>query len=143
MTPKLLLIADDQEDNRLVFSTILMHYGHNVLLAVNGQQAVEQAKAHAPDLILMDLHMPVMDGWKATRLLKEDSATASIPVMAVTAHDLTAPECQAAGFCAYVRKPIEPSRLARAVELCLEGVSQKKLWIELPPLSLSIRKEAL
>lgn len=132
MTPKLLLIADDQGDNRVVFSSILRHHRYDVFLAINGQEAVEQARRHAPDLILMDLEMPVMSGWDATRVLKADPATASIPVVAVTARDETPERLQQGGFCAYVRKPVRPRDLVRAVELCLAGMAESRPWIELP-----------
>ena len=132
MIPKLLLIADDQEDNRIVFSAIFAHYGYNVLLAANGDEAVEQAKLHRPHLILMDLQMPVLDGWEATRLLKQDPETASIPVVALTAQDHVTSRVQEGGFCAYVRKPVSPRDLVRAVELCLEKVSEENPWIKLP-----------
>ena len=135
MSPKLLLIVDDQEDNRIVFSAIFIHYGYNVLLAANGQEAVEQAKLHRPDLILMDLHMPVLDGWGATRRLKQDPETASIPVVALTAEDHLTSRVQEGGFCAYVRKPVSPRDLVRMVELCLEAASEMKPWIKLPPLA--------
>lgn len=129
---KLLLVVDDYEDNRVVFSAILSHHRYNVSLATNGVEAVDQARRHAPDLILMDLQMPVLDGWEATRLLKEDPSTSSIPVIAVTAEDHPLPRLKEAGFCSYVRKPILPQDLVEAVRLCLEGVSPAKLWVDLP-----------
>jgi two-component system, cell cycle response regulator DivK len=87
MSQKVLLIADDQDDNRVIFSAVLTHHGYGVFLATDGREAVELAWAHSPRLILMDLKMPVMDGWEATRLLKADAATAHIPIVAVTAED--------------------------------------------------------
>ena len=133
MTPKLILIVDDHEDNRVVFSATLVHYGYNVLLATHGREAVEQAKLHTPDLILMDIQMPVMDGWATTRLLKVEPLTASIPIVALTAQDRTDAALQEGDFCAYVRKPVEPRHLARAVALCLNEASQEKQWIKLQP----------
>ncbi len=70
--------------------------------------------------------MPVMDGWKATRLLRLDPHTASIPIIAITAQDGRTAQLQEAGFCAYVRKPIAPSNLMRAVKLCLEELAQEE-----------------
>lgn len=132
MTQMFLLIADDQEDNRIIFSAILTHNGYGVCLATNGEEAVELAKAHSPRLILMDLQMPVMDGWEATRLLKAAPETADIPVVAITAQDdVAVARLQEAGFCAYVRKPVQPEKFLRAVELCLERADEGKLWIEL------------
>jgi two-component system cell cycle response regulator DivK len=135
MPSRLLLVADDEEDNRVIFSAILTHHGYNVSLATDGQEALEQARRHAPDLIVMDLQMPVMDGWEATRLLKSDPRTAAIPVVAATALDVATAQLREAGYCAYVRKPIAPRDLVRAVELCLEGVSQENQWIDLPSLA--------
>jgi CheY-like chemotaxis protein len=131
MAQKLLLV-DDVEDNRFVFSTVLARNGYDVLIATNGREAVEQAKVVAPDLILMDLQMPVMDGWEATRLLKADSATASIPIVALSAGDPASARLKDAGFCAYVRKPILGRELARAVETCLRSASEERRWLEVP-----------
>jgi len=133
MTQKVLLIADDQEDNRVIFAAILMHHGYGVFIATNGREAVELAGAHSPRLILMDLQMPVMDGWEATRLLRSDPGTAHIPIIAVTAEDHGDPRrLQETGFCAYIRKPVLPQNMARAVEFCLEVEARGVSWITLP-----------
>jgi two-component system, cell cycle response regulator DivK len=132
VTQRLVLIADDQEDNRIIFSAILRHHGHSVFEAVNGQEAVEQARRHSPDLILMDIQMPVLSGWEATRLLKSVEATASIPVLAVTAADESPARLEETGFCAYVRKPVTPQHVARAVEMCLTEDVPAGRWIDLP-----------
>lgn len=132
MTQRLTLIADDQEDNRVIFSAILQHHGYSVLPATNGREAVDQAKLHSPDLILMDLHMPVLSGWETTRLLKADEDTASIPIVAVTAADESPERLQEAGFCAYVRKPVAPLNVVRAVEMCLGDNARGSRWIDLP-----------
>ncbi len=135
MTQTLILIADDQEDNLVIFSAILTHHGYGVFLAANGQETVELAREHSPRLILMDLQMPVMDGWEAARLLRADPETADIPIIAVTAQDHAdmAP-LQEAGFCAYIGKPVLPQDLLQAVDLCLERIAEGKPWIELPGL---------
>jgi two-component system, cell cycle response regulator DivK len=132
MIPKVLLIADDEEDNRVIFSAILTHHDYAVVLAENGREALELARDHSPRLILMDLQMPVMDGWEATRQLKADPDTADIPVIAVTARDCTAALLEDAGFCAYVGKPVAPQNLLRAVEFCLEQAGEGVPWIDLP-----------
>ena len=133
MTQVLVLIADDQQDNLVIFSAILTHHGYGVFLAANGQEAVELAREHSPRLILMDLQMPVMDGWEATRLLRARPETSRIPVIAVTAAGHVSPaELQEAGFCAHVCKPVLPQNLLRAVELCLEQLTDETPWIELP-----------
>jgi CheY-like chemotaxis protein len=133
MTQKVLLLADDQEDNRVIFAAVLTHHGYGVFLATNGWEAVELARAHSPRLILMDLQMPVMDGWEATRLLKADAETAHIPIIAVTAEDhRDSGRLQEAGFCAYIRKPVLPQNVLRAVEFCLGSEAEGKPWIVLP-----------
>jgi two-component system, cell cycle response regulator DivK len=103
-----------------------------VVLAADGQEAVELARDHSPKLILMDLQMPVMDGWEATRRLKSESRTAGIPIVAVTAEDHPPEHLREAGFCAYVRKPVVPQQLLQAVESCLEQIGQGTSWIDLP-----------
>ena len=139
MVEKLLLVVDDDEDNRTIFSTVLSHSGYNVLLATHGEEGLEQAKHHAPDLILMDLQMPVMSGWDATRLLKADPLTASIPIIAVTAEDHSPTRYQDGGFCACVRKPVEPRDLVEAIAFCLEEGSREKLWIDLSSIGAPLR----
>lgn len=133
MAQTVLLIADDQEDNRFVFSAILTHHGYGVMLAVDGQEALDPAREHAPQLILMDLQMPILDGWEAARLLKADPRTAGIPVIAVSALDRPGlDKLTEAGFCAYVQKPVLPRDVVGAVALCLEPEQKGKSWIELP-----------
>jgi two-component system, cell cycle response regulator DivK len=139
MTPRLLLVADDEEDTRLIFSAVLTHVSYDVLVAPDGRAAVEQARLHAPDLILMDLDMPVLDGWEATRALKADPATASIPVVAVTAEDHRLERLREGGFCAYVRKPVVLQTLLRAVEQCLAEVTPETPWIDLVTLGPELR----
>jgi two-component system, cell cycle response regulator DivK len=132
MTHRLVLVADDQEDNRVIFSAVLQHHGYAVLPAADGQEAVDQAKLHSPDLILMDLSMPVLSGWEAIRLLRQDRETAPIPIAAVTAADESPERLREAGFCAYVRKPVAPQNVVRAVEMCLEEHSRERGWVDLP-----------
>src|SRR5206468_3937931 len=81
-----ILLVEDNADNQEIYRCILAHYGFRVLQAFDGGRGVEMARAHVPDLILMDITMPVLDGLQATRLLKADPATAGIPVVALTAH---------------------------------------------------------
>jgi CheY-like chemotaxis protein len=131
MTQKLVLIADDNEDNRIVFTAILEHSGYAVLSATHGAEAVEQARQHAPDLVLLDIAMPVMDGWETIGILKADESTASIPVLAVSAFDIQEERVSGAGFCAFVRKPVEPRALLAAVTRCLEETARGETWIDL------------
>lgn len=137
MTPKHILVADDQPDNRI--SAILIHSGYDLFLAKNGQEAVEQARLNAPDLILMYLQVPVMDGWAATRLLKADPETASIPIVALTAQDYPLGRLREGGFCAYIGKPASPRDVEQVLELCLEGTRQKKLWADLSSTGAPLR----
>ncbi|HET7230976.1 MAG TPA: response regulator [Longimicrobium sp.] len=135
MAQKLILVCDDVEDNRIVFKAVLEHGGFAVLVARDGTEAVEQARAFTPSLIVMDLMMPGVDGWQAVAQLKADPATREIPVIAVTA-DMHASRdaLQRAGFCAYVTKPLLPKQFLAAVNECLGQLSatQAPGWITLP-----------
>jgi len=105
-----ILLVEDHEDNRIVYRTILEHYGYTVLLAGDGAEGVRLAREARPDLVLMDVSIPVMDGWEATSVLKADPATAAIPVIALTAHALAADRARAeeVGCDGYLAKPVEP-----------------------------------
>jgi two-component system cell cycle response regulator DivK len=108
-----LLIIEDNEMNRDLLSRRLQRRGYEVILAVDGQQGVEIARSETPDLILMDMALPVVDGWEATRLLKSIPQTRSIPIIALSAHAMTGDREKAlqAGCDEYDTKPIELSRL--------------------------------
>jgi len=116
-----ILLVEDNEDNQEIYRIILAHHGYTVLQAWDGECGVRMARDHAPDLILMDLTMPRMDGLEATRLLKADPATAAIPVVALTActqrEDMAA--AAEAGCEAYLTKPVEPRRVAAEVRRIL------------------------
>lgn len=118
MTPKTVLIVEDNEDNRIVYSTILQHRGFTVLEATDGEEGIRVARAEHPDLILMDISVPVIDGWKATRILKSDEHTASIPVIALTAHAQAEGRENARniGCDGYLAKPCEPRKVVAEVE---------------------------
>jgi two-component system, cell cycle response regulator DivK len=132
VTQRVVLIVDDQEDNRAIFSALLEYHGYEVVQAENGRQALDLALTRQPGLILMDLHMPVMDGWEATRLLRGDERTSRIPILAVTAEDRTSrARLRDAGFCAFLQKPVHPRSLIRAVVRCLEARPGDEMWIEL------------
>jgi CheY-like chemotaxis protein len=85
---KTVLLVEDNEDNRIVYSTILRHFGYTVTEALNGEEGISKARAERPDLILMDISIPIIDGWEATQVLKHDPATNDIPIIALTAHAL-------------------------------------------------------
>ena len=110
--PKILLV-EDNEMNRDMLSRRLERRGYKVLIAIDGQMGITMAQAETPDLILMDMSLPVMDGWEATRMLKADPATRDIPVIALTAHAMSTDRDKAieAGCDDYDTKPIELTRL--------------------------------
>ena len=118
--PKILLV-EDNEMNRDMLSRRLERKGYQVVLAVDGQAGVEMAASHAPDLVLMDMSLPVLDGWEATRRLKADPATAHLPVIALTAHAMSGDRERAiaAGCDDYDTKPIELARLLGKIEALL------------------------
>ena len=120
--PKLLLVEDNAE-SREGLSRHLARQGFAVLTAVDGQQGVAAARAEAPDLILMDMSLPVLDGWEATRQLKADPDTHKIPVIALTAHAMAGDreKCLAAGCDEYETKPVEFARLLSKVRALLDG----------------------
>ena len=126
--PKILLV-EDNEMNRDMLSRRLQRKGYEVVLAVDGQSGVEMAKTEAPDLVLMDMSLPVLDGWEATRRLKADAATRHIPVIALTAHAMSSDREKAleAGCDDYDTKPVELARLLGKIEALLNGASRLPL----------------
>jgi two-component system cell cycle response regulator DivK len=114
-------LVEDQEMNRDMLTRRLQKRGYEVSIAVDGAEGVEKARAESPDLILMDMSLPVMDGWEATRALKADKATQAIPVIALTAHAMSTDreKALAAGCDAYETKPVELPRLLEAMEKLL------------------------
>jgi two-component system cell cycle response regulator DivK len=118
--PKILLV-EDNEMNRDMLSRRLLRNNFEVVMAVNGQEGVDMAKSEKPDLILMDMSLPVMDGWEATRTIKADDATKSIPVIALTAHAMESDRQQAlqAGCDDFDTKPIELPRLLGKINALL------------------------
>ena len=108
-----ILLVEDNEMNRDMLTRRLERKGYEVVIAVDGQAGVEMASSAKPDIILMDLSLPVMDGWEATRRIKADAATQGIPVIALTAHAMSGDEQKAreAGCDDYDTKPVELSRL--------------------------------
>ena len=116
---KRVLIVEDNFDNREIYAEILRFAGYEILEAENGARGVEKAQEHLPDIILMDLSMPLMDGWEAIAVLKGDARTASIPVLAVSAHVVMNGDyrrAEAAGFISYITKPVEPKEVLREVQ---------------------------
>jgi len=118
-----ILLVEDNEMNRDMLLRRLQRKGYQVILAVDGQSGVEMTQTHAPDLILMDMSLPVLDGWEATRRLKADAATRHIPVIALTAHAMSSDREKAleAGCDDYDTKPVELRRLLAKIETLLSG----------------------
>jgi len=118
-----ILLVEDNEMNRDMLTRRLERKGFDVVIAVNGQAGVDMASSVNPDIILMDLSLPVMDGWEATRRLKADSATQSIPVIALTAHAMSGDEVKAreAGCDDYDTKPVNLNRLLEKIGNLLGG----------------------
>lgn len=113
-----ILLVEDNEMNRDMLARRLAKKGYEVVIAVNGAEGVELAITQAPDLILMDMSLPILDGWEATRQLKASPATQTIPVIALTAHAMTE-DCQKArdaGCDDYDTKPIEITRLLGKIQ---------------------------
>mgnify|MGYP000889970886 CR=1 FL=1 len=118
-----ILLVEDNEMNRDMLSRRLSRRGFEVLLAENGQAGVELAASQRPDLVLMDMSLPVMDGWEATRRIKADPSTAAIPVIALTAHAMATDREMAlqAGCDDYDSKPVDLARLIGKIEQLLDA----------------------
>jgi CheY-like chemotaxis protein len=116
-----ILIVEDNELNRDMLSRRLQRRGYEVLLAVDGEDGVDVARANTPDLVLMDMSLPTVDGWEATRRLKADDVLRHIPVIALTAHAMAndRDKALAAGCDDYDTKPIELPRLLAKMEALL------------------------
>jgi two-component system, cell cycle response regulator DivK len=116
-----ILLVEDNEMNRDMLSRRLVRKGFEVVIAVDGGQAVAMAESEQPDLILMDMSLPVIDGWEATRRVKADAKTAHIPVIALTAHAMSGDREKAFGVGCddYDTKPIEMPRLLEKIEALL------------------------
>ncbi|MDH5370990.1 MAG: response regulator [Gammaproteobacteria bacterium] len=112
-----ILLIEDNEDNRDMLSRRLERQGFDVSLAVDGEEGVSKAKAELPDLILMDMSLPVMDGWEATKSLKNLTETTNIPVIALTAHAMSSDREKAieAGCDDYDTKPVDFKRLLEKI----------------------------
>jgi two-component system, cell cycle response regulator DivK len=124
----LVLIVDDFEDNREMYAQYLRFHGYEIAEADNGQEALKQAAALLPDVIVMDLSLPGMDGWEATRRLKQEPLTRAIPVIALTGHALTGSEHTAreAGCDTFLTKPCAPAVLGQEIRKMLPGRDPEK-----------------
>jgi CheY-like chemotaxis protein len=117
-----ILVVEDNEDNRDSLSRRLERRGFEVLIATDGRHGVEMAAAEKPDLILMDMNMPEMDGWEATRKIKATPDAAHVPVIALTAHAMTGDRERAleSGCSDYHTKPVEFQKLIAQIETLLQ-----------------------
>jgi two-component system cell cycle response regulator DivK len=115
------LLVEDNEMNRDILSRRLSRRGYVVVFAMDGQQGVEMARSDKPDVILMDMSLPVMDGWEATRRIKSDDAMRNVPVIGLTAHAMSGDREKAlkAGCDDYDTKPVELDRLIEKIERLL------------------------
>jgi CheY-like chemotaxis protein len=122
----LILVVDDYQDAREMYAEYLQYSGFRVAEARNGNEAVTQARSLKPDLILMDLSLPGMDGWEATRVLKADDETRHIPIVALTGHALAGASegARKAGCDSFVTKPCLPDDLVVEVRRMLNAVKQ-------------------
>src|SRR3954469_9853282 len=113
-----ILIVEDNEENRDVLARRLKRRGYDVIAAGDGQQGVDMARAERPDLVLMDMNMPVLDGWQATKLLRAADATKALPVIGLTAHAMAGDRERAleAGCTEYHTKPVDFPRLMGQIE---------------------------
>jgi CheY-like chemotaxis protein len=118
----IILIVEDNEENRDALGRRLQRRGFEVLMAVDGKVGVAMAKAERPNLVLMDMNMPEVDGWEATRQIKADPATKDLPVIGLTAHAMTGDRERAieAGCSDYHTKPVEFPRLLSQIEAILQ-----------------------
>jgi two-component system, cell cycle response regulator DivK len=122
-SPRTVLVVDDSEDTRVMYGAYLRHVGFHVREAATGAAALSAARGGAIDVILMDIALPEMDGFEATRRLKADPTTRDIPVVALTAYALAPAAARAteAGCVAYLAKPCTPREVVATIERVLEG----------------------
>jgi two-component system cell cycle response regulator DivK len=121
-----ILIIEDNEENRDALARRLQRRGYDVVMAGDGQQGVEMAKSEKPDLVLMDMNMPVLDGWRASQLVRADAETRELPIIGLTAHALAGDREKAlqAGCSDYHTKPVDFPRLLAQIEaLIRKGVA--------------------
>jgi CheY-like chemotaxis protein len=118
-----ILLVEDNEMNRDMLSRRLVRKGYDIVIAIDGQQALDMAAAESPDLILMDMSLPVIDGWETTRRVKANPDTKTIPIIALTAHAMVQDKDKAieAGCDDFDTKPIDIQRLVGKIQALLDG----------------------
>lgn len=114
---KVVLLVEDNLDNRIIYSTILRHHGFKVVDAVTGEEALQKVAGERPDIILLDISIPGIDGWRVAERLKASPETREVPIIAVTAHALAEHEERArdVGCDGYLAKPVSPMRVLEEV----------------------------
>lgn len=119
---KRILVVEDQEDNRRIVRDLLTSVGYEIIEALDGEEGVQSAETHVPDLILMDIQLPVIDGYEATRRIKANPALNHIPIIAVTSYALSGDDVKAfeAGCDSYVTKPFSPRALLAKIREFLQ-----------------------
>jgi two-component system, cell cycle response regulator DivK len=129
MQPATILVVDDHTDSRTICEIILVRHGYAILSAADGRRALELARAHRPDAIVLDIALPRMDGWTVIDELKKDQETARIPIIMYTAHSLDAyrTRAMALGCSAYLVKPCSPQAILRAVQGSLPTASDGEM----------------
>ena len=122
-----ILLVEDNTDNRIIYRRALEYFGYGVLEALDGEEAIRLATDHLPDLILMDISIPRINGWDVTRTLLADARTKHIPIVALTAHALPSDRARGVegGFTSYLTKPIEPRRVIAEIERVALGSASK------------------
>ena len=114
-----ILIVDDNADERLIYSAVLHYHGHEVSEAVDGKAGIDMARSTQPAVILMDVHLPVMNGLLAAEILKASPDTSDIPIVCLTGYDISRSHALESGCCQFLRKPVSPSELTQAVDSLL------------------------
>ena len=124
---KRILLVDDHEDSRIIYRVALRHAGFSVVECTDGESAVRSARQESPDLILMDLSLPVLDGWEATRILKADDRTRHIPIVALTANALSSDRARAGelSFDGFLTKPVSPRHVVSEIEVRFGPISHE------------------
>ena len=118
VSKRTVLLVEDNTDNQIIYRRVLEHYGYAVIEAWDGEEALKVAREQRPDIILMDISIPRVNGWDVTKALLADDATKAIPVIALTAHALPSDRVRGSeiGFASYLTKPIEPRRVIEEIE---------------------------
>src|SRR5688572_25164245 len=126
MSGKVVLLVEDQDDNRDMYAVRLRHAGYEVYEAKDGDEALDMIARTRPDLILLDISLPVIDGFMVARIVKAIRETSDIPIVALTAHDYAhdIEEARQIGFSTYLTKPIEPRAVVQVVEQLIGAPAQ-------------------